>query len=46
MAHKCSSPECQNQTDAIWCEKCLGELGELIEQNSIGYLPKRMSTER
>lgn len=36
---KCRSPECKNegiQQNFGWCEKCLNELGEFIEQNPIG----------
>ncbi len=34
-AHKCLSPDCPNSATGIWCEKCLVELGEYIEQHPI-----------
>lgn len=33
---KCQSPECQNEAITFgWCNKCLDELGDFIEQNPI-----------
>lgn len=44
MTRKCISPDCTNQVESghPWCEKCLDELGNYIEQHPIGYVPRRV----
>jgi len=37
---KCISPECENDaTDCFWCDKCLDELGNYIEEHGMGFIP-------
>ena len=39
---KCQSEGCKNEaTNFIWCDKCLNELGEYIEEHGMGFVPKK-----